>query len=168
MKPILILTFVALSASSLPAQDSVKAKDSASSPRAGFYRDPRRARVLGTLIPGAGLFYASEYFRGYMAFVGSLGGISLGGVIYKMDGCTFALFALFNECNPNPKWPYEVAGALLVASGVWTWFSSARDAPRAAELANASHNPKAPSLSPIIEPSPITRGQWNAGVAVRW
>ena len=165
MKPVLILAFATLLASSMPAQDSLQVRDSVSPPRVGFYRDPHRARILGTVIPGAGLFYAGEYLKGYMAYVGAVGGLSLGGLIYGMDGCTFVLF---NACNPNPRWPYKVFGVVLLASGAWTWFSSARDAPRAAERANQRHRSKAPTLSPIIQPSPIVGNQWNAGVAVRW
>ena len=165
MKPILILTFAALSASSLPAQDSVQVRDSASPPRVGFYRDPHRARVLGIVIPGAGLFYSGEYLRGYATFVATFGGLTLGPVIFTMDDCSFALFTI---CKPGAKWPYELVGAFLVAGAAWTWFSSARDAPHAAERANLRHRSKIPALSPIIEPSPIVPGQWNAGVAVRW
>jgi TM2 domain-containing membrane protein YozV len=166
MKSILTLTLFSLSAARLAAQDTRGViVDSASVSRVALYRDPHRARILGTIIPGAGLFYAGEYLKGYAAFVATGGGLTMGPLIFSMDGCTFALFS---ACKPGPKWPYEALGAYMVVGAVWTWVSTARDAPHAAERANLRHRAKTAALAPFIQPSSAVAGQWNTGVTVRW
>jgi TM2 domain-containing membrane protein YozV len=166
MKLILTLALFSLPAATLAAQDAVGViVDSASVSRVAPYRDPHRARILGTIIPGAGHFYAGEYLRGYLVFVTTGGGLAMGPLIFSMDGCTFALFS---ACDPGPKWPYEVLGACMVVGAVWTWVSTARDAPHAAERANLRHRAKTAALAPFIQPSPAVPGQWNTGVTVRW
>ena len=167
MRLVITLSLVSLSAATLAAQDtpSRPVVDSASVSSAPPYRDPHRARILGTIIPGAGQFYAGEYLRGYVTFVATGSALAMGPLIFSMDGCTLAFFS---ECNPNPKWPYKVVGAYLVGAAVWTWFSTARDAPHAAERANARHRAKSSTMAPLIEPSPTVPGQWNTGVTVRW
>ncbi len=164
MKVALTVTLFSLLAGPLAAQDTTHVKvDSASPLRIRVYRDPHRARILGTIIPGAGHFYAGEYLKGYLAFVATGGGLAMGPLIFSMDSCTFALFS---ACHAGPKWPYEALGAYMVVGAVWTWVSTARDAPRAAERANLRHRAKTPVLAPFIQPSPTVHGQSNAGVAV--
>ena len=167
MRRILTLLLVLLSAPTLAAQDitSRRTADSASASSIALYRDPHRARILGAIIPGAGQFYAGEYFRGYMTFVATGSSLVMGPLIFSMDGCTLAFL---RECNPNPKWPYKAVGAFLVGAGLWKWFSTARDAPHAAERANARHRAKTTTLAPLIEPSPTVPGQWNTGLTIRW
>jgi len=166
MKWILALALVPLSAPMLAAQDPPGASvDSAPVSRVALYRDPHRARILGTIIPGAGQFYAGEYLRGYMTLVATGGGLAMGPIIFSMDSCSFAFLS---DCKPGPKWPYEVAGASMVVASVWSWFSTARDAPHAAERANLRHGAETAALTPFIQPSPALPGQWNAGVKIRW
>jgi TM2 domain-containing membrane protein YozV len=167
MRLIMTLSFVLLSAPTLAAQDTTSRSvgDSASASSVAPYRDPHRARILGAIIPGAGQFYAGEYFRGYMAFVATGSSLVMGPLIFSMDGCTLVFL---RECDPNPKWPYKAVGSFLVGAAFWKWFSTARDAPHAAERANARHRAKTSTLTPLIEPSPTIPGQWNTGVTVRW
>ncbi len=166
MKFVLTLALVGLSASPLAAQDTAQVvADSASHSKPGLYRDPHRAQILGTVIPGAGQFYAGEYLRGYLALVATGGGLAMGPLVFQMDNCTFAFLS---ACNPRPNWPYKLVGAYMVVGAAWTWYSTARDAPHAAERANLRHGSRRAALAPIIEPSPTARGQWNAGVSVSW
>ncbi len=166
MRLILTLALFSLAPATLAAQDTSGVMvDSASVSRVAPYRDPHRARILGTIVPGAGLFYAGEYLRGYLTFVVTGGGLTMGPFIFSMDGCTFALFS---ECHPGPKWPYEVVGASIVVASVWTWFSTARDAPQSAERANLRHRAKTAALAPFFQPSPTVSGRWNTGVKVSW
>jgi TM2 domain-containing membrane protein YozV len=167
MRLIITLSLVSLSTATLSAQDTTSRPvvDSASAAIVAPYRDPHRARILGSIIPGAGQFYAGEYIRGYVTFVATGSALALGPLIFSMDGCTLAFL---RECNPNPKWPYKVVGAYLVGAALWTWFSTARDAPHAAERANARHRAETATFAPLIEPSPSVLGQWNTGVTVRW
>jgi hypothetical protein len=159
----------AVSVASLGAQDTTRIfRDSASVSTRMLYRDPHRAKVLGTILPGTGHIYAGEYLRGYGTWVVTITGIGIGPVVYYLDACSLAFLSL-SECrNPGPQWPHRLLGVLMVGSGVWTWISSARDAPHAAERANAKHQTKTLKLAPFIEPSSELGAQWHAGLAVRW
>lgn len=165
-----VITFLALSmlaASALAAQDTTRiAVDSMAVHQAPLYRNPHRARVLGSFIPGAGHIYAGEYLRGYLTWVVTIGGIGMGPVIFQMNRCTFALFN--PSCKPGPQWPYQLEGSILVVGGIWTWIASARDASHAAERANLRHSSRKPTLTPVVEPSRTGTGQWNAGVTISW
>jgi TM2 domain-containing membrane protein YozV len=166
MKLILTIALSSISAATLLAQDTTGViADSVSVSRVAPYRDPHRALILGIVIPGAGQFYAGEYLRGYLALVTTGGGLAMGPLVFSMDGCTFAFLS---DCHPGPKWPYEVLGAYMIAGAVWTWVSTARDAPHAAERANRRHRVRTGALAPFIQPSPVAPGRWNTGVAVRW
>jgi hypothetical protein len=55
----------------------------------------------------------------------------------------------------------------MIATGVWTWISEARDAPHAAERANAEHRAKSVVLTPFIESATRSK-EMNAGLAVSW
>ena len=156
------------SATSLEAQNTARVpQDSASSATPKFYRDPHRARVLGTILPGAGHFYAGEYLRGYATWVATIGGIGMGPVVYDLDRCTFA-FLNASKCDPGPKWPSHLLGAFMVGAGVWTWFSTARDAPHAAERANKRHQSRSLKMAPLVEPSAEPGPNLRAGIAIRW
>src|SRR5215208_6860703 len=83
MRVAVMVLLTAMSVASLEAQDTIRIlEDSASIPTQTLYRDPHRARVLGTLLPGAGHFYAGEYLRGYGTWVYTVVGITAGPVIY--------------------------------------------------------------------------------------
>lgn len=167
MKMILYIALASLAAGPAAAQDTVQiVVDSAAVHEAPLYRDPHRARMLGSFVPGAGHAYAGEYLRGYAAFVGTGGAIAMGPVIFQMDRCTLALFN--PTCKPGPRWPYKLAGSFMLGAGVWMWITSARDASHAAERANVRHSSRASTLTPLVEPSPTVAGQWNTGVKVSW
>jgi len=139
------------------------AKDSVAAVQAKPYRNPRLAAELG-LIPGWGHVYAGEYFRGYSAWLGTIGGVTMGPVIFESNSCTFLNFAIFSTCRPGRTWPYKLTGAAILGMGLWTWFSSARDAPHAAERANARHARKALRLSPVLGPAGTVDHDWRGPV----
>jgi TM2 domain-containing membrane protein YozV len=166
MRGTIIVLLAVLSVTSLEAQDSTQVlQDSASTVTPKSYRDPHLARVLGIILPGAGHFYAGEYLRGYSTWVVTVVGIGAGPLIYDMDSCSLALF---RECKPGAKWPYQLAGALMVGSGVWRWISTAIDAPHAAERANERHRSRSLKVSPLIKPSVEPDAEFGAGIAIRW
>jgi hypothetical protein len=168
MRGMIIVLLTVLSVTSLDAQDTTRVlQDSASTVTTRLYRDPHRAQVLGIILPGAGHFYAGEYLKGYSTWVVTLVGISMGPFIYNSDSCTLRLFD-FSECKPGAKWPYQLAGALMVGSGVWQWISTARDAPHAAERANERHQSRTLRVSPVIMPSAEPGPELGIGIAVRW
>ena len=163
---LVLLTLVSVTA--LDAQDTARLlQDSASKVTPRLYRDPHRAQALGIILPGAGHFYAGEYLKGYSTWVATIGGISLGPLIYNSDSCTLRLFD-FRECKPGARWPYQAVGALMVASGIWQWISTARDAPHAAERANERHQSRRLKLTPLIIPSAEQGPELATGVAIRW
>ena len=158
------ILFVTVFASSAAAQDSsATSVGSASEP---LYRDPHKARVIGAIIAGAGYVYAGEYLRGYATWVGTIGGLAFGPVIYNMDSCGIAILS---DCTPSKtRWPYRLAGILLVADGVWTWAHGAYDAGRAAERANERHRRKLMKVSPTVTVEPGAGKQLQAGVRLDW
>jgi hypothetical protein len=44
--------------------------------------------VLGALIPGAGHICAGEYFKGVSNYVGAIGTIGVGTIVYVLDNCS--------------------------------------------------------------------------------
>jgi hypothetical protein len=168
MKVTLAVTLFSLLAGPVAAQDTTHViVDSAALSKLPLYRDPHRAQILGTIIPGAGQFYSGEYLRGYAAFVATGDGLALGPLVFVMDRCTFAFLSL-SVCHPGPKWPYEALGSFMVGAAIWTWISTARDAPHAAERANLRHRARTKALTPFVQPSPTVRGRWNTGVTFGW
>ncbi len=138
--------------------------DSASASTVKPYRNPELAQKLG-FIPGWGHIYSGEYLRGYAAWVGTIGGVGLGPLIFMLDDCTFAILT---ECHPRSTWRYKVAGAAMTAMGLWTWFSTWRDAPHAAERANLRHDRNKIKIAPILGHSGESGGQWRGGLRVSW
>ncbi len=130
------------------------------------YRSPQKARVLGSLFPGAGHIYAGEYARGYLIYLSTVAGIGGGMMIYIMDDCTFSWLSA-ERCNPGPQWPHQVLGIAAIGAGLWGWIAGARDAPRAAERANECHRRKA-SVSPILQPVLMPEIGARAGFVLRW
>ncbi|HET9777306.1 MAG TPA: hypothetical protein VFP77_12105, partial [Gemmatimonadaceae bacterium] len=71
------ILFVAV-ATSIPAQTTQTPPDSAAQQIEKPYRDPQKAVVLGSILPGAGYVYAGEYLHAYGAWLGTIGGIGGG------------------------------------------------------------------------------------------
>ena len=158
MKALAALLIAAALASPLNAQDSTLA-----SPHP--YRSPRRALILGSIIPGAGHIYAGEYWHGIRNYEATVMTIGLGTMTFIVDRCTFS-FLSTTTCDPGPQWPHRAAGVALVGLGFWQWISSARDAPRAAERANEKHRRKNAKAKPIFEAPVGSDGNWRAGLAI--
>ena len=159
--------FIAVSlAFPLSAQDTGTGMMDPAMPSAGEqHRNPRRALVLGTLIPGAGHIYAGEYLRGFLIYEGTVAAIGMGVMVYILDNCTFA----FTEpCESGPEWPHRALGIAAVGVGIWNWISSARDAPRAAERANERRRRRSLTVTPIIDAFSGTSKASHVGVSVHW
>lgn len=141
--------------------------DSTASAAVGSYRNPHRALVLGTLIPGAGHIYAGEYVRGFFTYESTIGAIGAGTLTFLVDKCTFT-FLSTTTCKPGPEWPHQVLGITMVGMGIWEWISSARDAPRAAERANAQHDARSHAVTPFIAPFSGLANASELGVSLHW
>jgi hypothetical protein len=152
----------------LGAQDAGHgAVDSTTSSKESLYRNPHRALVFGSLVPGAGHIYAGEYVRGFLTYEATVGAIGLGTLVFIMDRCTFT-FLNAEPCKSGPAWPHQLAGITLVGVGIWSWISSARDAPRAAERANDRHRLRSRTVTPIIDPFSGPANASKVGVSVHW
>jgi hypothetical protein len=163
-----LLIVVAAWTSPSGAQDSTRTvPDSTPTPATSLYRDPHRALILGSLIPGAGHIYAGEYWRGFLNYEATVGAIGLGVMVFIVDKCTFT-FLSTTHCDPGPEWPHRLLGVVTVGSGIWEWISSARDAAHAAERANAKHRRKMAGAKPIVAGPGGSHGDWRAGVAIPW
>jgi hypothetical protein len=141
--------------------------DTTASSRERPYRNPHRALVLGSLIPGAGHIYAGEYVHGFLTYQATVGAIGFGTLVFIMDKCTFT-FLSATPCKSGPAWPHQLAGVGLVGLGIWMWVSSARDAPRAAERANDRHQLRSRTVTPLIEPFAGPANASKVGVSVHW
>ena len=141
--------------------------DSTTSSTERPYRNPHRALLLGSLIPGAGHIYSGEYVRGFLTYEATVGAIGMGTIIFILDRCTFT-FLNAEPCKSGPAWPHQVAGVAVVSMGIWMWVRSARDAPRAAERANDRHRLRTRTVAPIIEPFSGPANASKVGVSVHW
>jgi hypothetical protein len=160
------LFLLAGAVSSAFAQDSVvTGPDTVPAPAVKLYRNPKVAQALG-FVPGWGHIYSGEYLRGYAAWVATIGGVGLGPLVFQMNRCSLALFAL--DCKPGPTWPYKALGAYMTVMGLWTWYSTARDAPHAAERANARHARSQIKVAPTLDHSGASGGEWRGGLSVSW
>jgi hypothetical protein len=165
MKTLMVLLLVPIAASALAAQDTTRVvSDSVSPVGAKLYRDPHRARMLGTFIPGAGHVYAGEYWRGFADGVGAIAAIGLGAVVYNRHQESFCIIS---PCPRASQAPHRWAGAVAIGTGVWTWISDARDAPHAAERANAKQRVKSVAITPFVE-SASRSNAVDAGLTVSW
>ena len=168
MKALAGLMLASALVSPLKAQDTARvAADSTDSLAASLYRNPKRALILGSIIPGAGHIYAGEYgegFRNYEATVTAIGG---GVLAFNWDACMFSFLSM-TPCNPGPKWPHQALGVGLVGLGIWKWISSARDAPHAAERANAKHHRHKATATPVIGPPIDARSGWRVGTEIHF
>jgi hypothetical protein len=150
-------------AGQLTAQDSTSASPVRSSATESTFRDPTTAAVLGTMFPGAGHVYSTEYVRGIQIYLGTDASIGGGVLVYVLDKCGFASFD--TTCNPGPQWPHRTVGVLMIGAGIAIWAYGAIDAPRAARRANEMHRRKA-QIRPHLEPG-LSNGI-DLGVAVSW
>jgi hypothetical protein len=171
MKAFTGILIAAVWISPLQAQDTTTATkatadDSAATPETRPYRSPRKALILGSLIPGAGHIYAGEYWHGIVNYETTVMTIGMGAMTFIVDKCTFDLFN--PDCHPGPQWPHQVLGVAVVGLGFRQWILSARDASRAAERANERHRRSMARAKPIIGPAPGSHGGWNAGIEIPW
>jgi len=168
MKVFAGILLVSAWAAPLEAQDTTTfAADSTIQQPAPLYRSPKRALILGSLIPGAGHIYSGEYLRGVLNYEATVGAIGGGVLVFIWDKCMFS-FLSTTPCKSGAQWPHQVLGAGLVGLGAWTWVSTARDAPRAAERANARHRRKAQRPEPIIAPPVDAHSGWRVGAQIHF
>jgi hypothetical protein len=168
MRALAGLLLVSIWTSPLKAQDTTRVTaDSAAQPVEQPYRNPKRALILGSVIPGAGHIYSGEYWQGFLRYEATLGGIGGGALMFLVNRCSFS-FLSAKRCDPGPQWPHQVFGAALVVGGIWEWISSARDAPHAAERANERHRRKTRRSMPIIEPPTDSRIGWRVGAEIHY
>jgi hypothetical protein len=158
------LLLLALETTPLRAQDSLSV-DPAGTER--LHRDPGTAQVLGIVLPGWGHLYAGEYVRWYFTQVGVVAGLAVGAMSLESEGCALALFDA-SSCTRGRRRSHKIVGAAMLGMAAWTWISSARDAPRAAERANDRHARKRRRVSVVVEPVFAGAADVNAGIAVRW
>jgi len=152
----------------LSAQDTTRVTaDSTVRPVTPLFRNPKRALILGSVIPGAGHIYAGEYVHGFFIYEATVGGIGGGVMTFIFDRCMLS-FLSATHCDSGPQWPHQVLGVALVGAGIWEWISSARDAPHAAERANAKHRRKTFAATPIIEAPVDAYSGWRVGAAIHW
>ena len=131
------------------------------------YRDPHKAKILGSLFPGAGHIYAGEYLRGYEYYAATVGMTGSGVLVFMVDRCTFS-FLSTTSCDPGPQWLHRAMGIAMVGLGICSWVWGARDAPRAAERANARHEARKLKIKPLIEPAHDPNAEFHAGLNVSW
>ena len=149
----------------LMGQDSARATLPRTAAAESAFRDPTTARVLGTVVPGAGHVYATEYRRGAALYFGTVSTIGLGALSYVIDACTFTFTT---QCDPGPQWPHRTVGVIAIGAGVGMWIYSSIDAPRAARRANERHRRRKASIAPLVEPRRGARGGVNAGIGIQW
>jgi hypothetical protein len=167
MKTLAGLMLVSVLASPLSAQDTTRVTaDSTDRQVTTLYRNPKRALILGSVIPGAGHIYSGEYLRGFLAYETTVSAIGGGVMAYVWDRCMFSF--LGPPCKSGPRWPYQVLGVASVGMGIWEWISSARDAPHAAERANAKHVHHKSTATPIIQPPLDSHSGWRVGTEIRF
>lgn len=160
MRTIGSLGIILVCAGTLRAQDSTQAT---APTHAAEFRSPAVAAVLGTIVPGAGHIYSTEYLRGVGFYEGTVSTIGLGAMVYVIDKCTFAFDG---NCHPGPEWPHQTIGLLFAGAGVAMWVISAIDAPRAARRTNAKHSAVHTQLRPLIAPPPGDNHGVHLGVTI--
>ena len=168
MKALAGLMLVSVLASPLSAQDTTRVTaDSTSRMVTPLYRSPKRALILGSVIPGAGHIYAGEYVKGFFIYEAAVGGIGYGALTFMWDRCMLS-FLSTTPCKSGPQWPHQVLGVALVGAGIWEWISSARDAPHAAERANAKQLRRRSTVTPAIGLPVNSRSGWRIGAEIHY
>ena len=135
------------------------------------YRNPHKARVLATILPGAGYVYTGEYFRGYGTWVVTATSFIMTPFLYEYGSCGVDSI---DKCTRGAlRWESRAMGALSAGIGLFTWISSVRDAPLSAERANERHRRRELRANPTVEIG--TRGgpqqgepQLKAGLSIDW
>ena len=174
MKTLAVFLLASALVSPLKAQDTTRVSaNSTDTLAAPLYRSPKRALILGSVIPGAGHIYAGEYVHGFVAYEATVGGIGGGVLMFMLDRCALeAVRLLFSgrttTCKSGPQWPHQALGVALVGAGIWEWISSARDAAHAAERANAKHLRHRAMVTPVIEAHVGARSGWRVGTEIRF
>ena len=82
MKFFLYILLVSSLSTTLRAQDTT-VDVSRQTPKP--YRDPHKAKILGSLFPGAGHIYAGEYFRGYEYYLATVGMTGSGVLVFMIE-----------------------------------------------------------------------------------
>jgi hypothetical protein len=168
MKALTGLLLVSVWASPLTAQDTTGVtRDSAAQPADPPYRNPKRALILGSLIPGAGHIYAGEYLRGIANYEGTVSAFGLGAMTIIMAPCSFSLDKP-TRCGTRPHLVPLLLGVGVVGIGIWEWISSARDAAHAAERANARHLRHRSTATSIIEAPVDSHSGWRVGTEIHF
>ena len=130
------------------------------------YRDPHKARVLATILPGAGYVYTGEYFRGYGTWVVTASSFIITPFLFDYGACGLAST---DECTSRAaRWESAAMAALSAGIGLATWILSVRDAPLSAERANEHHRRRELKASPTLDIRPQDGGQVRAGLRVGW
>ena len=133
-------------------------------PKENLYRDPHKALILGSIFPGAGYFYAGQFLKGYGTAYVTAFGLAMGPLIYQLDSCGLN----FTCSSHKVSWGNRAAGIALIGASLWTWISSARDAPKAAERANERHRRRELKAHPLVEVNPQSAAQLRTGFSVGW
>jgi len=130
------------------------------------YRDPHKARVLATILPGAGYVYTGEYLRGYGTWVITASMFIYAPFLYEYGSCGSASI---DKCMHGfLRWESRAMGALAAGVGLWNWIESVRDAPLSAERANERRRRRELRVVPTVDLSPRDPKQLRAGVNVGW
>ena len=130
------------------------------------YRDPHQARVLATILPGAGYVYTGEYFRGYGTWVVTASSFIYAPFLYEYGSCGFASI---DKCMRGAlRWESRGMGALSAGIGLWTWISSVRDAPLSAERTNERHRRRELKAHPLVDVDPQFGTRLRAGMSLGW
>ena len=167
MRVVIAIGIALLLGSRLAAQNTgTGTSDSTSSRAEKPYRDPQRALVLGSIIPGAGHIYAGEYLKGFLTYEGTVTAIGMGTLVFIADECMFT-FLNATPCKSGPAWPHQALGVAVLGIGVWGWISSARDARHAAERANARHDARR-AITPFIAPFSGPESASQIGLSLQW
>jgi hypothetical protein len=135
-------------------------------PSARPYRDPHKARVIATILPGAGYVYTGEYFRGYATWVVTASSFIYAPYLYEYGSCGFASI---DKCMHGAlRWESRAMGVISAGTGLWTWIKSVRDAPLSAERTNERHRRRELKAYPTLDLNGQSGNRVGAGVSVRW
>lgn len=162
MHKALTIALIVVVSSPATAQDSTRVGTDSSS-HATLYRNPHTARLLATVVPGAGYAYTGEYLRGYATWVITFTSVTVGPLIFADDCYGF----LSPQCGKSGHSANMLTGGLLIALGVSTWVSSVKDAPKSAERANERHRREL-ETHPVLEVDPQSINRLKAGLSIGW
>ena len=162
MKNTFAIALLVICASVATAQDSPPGTNDALAAEQP-YRDPHRARVLATILPGAGYAYTGEYLRGYATWVVTATGFMIGPMLIG-ESCSLLSWT----CGRQERLANTLSGSLLILTSASAWISSIRDAPKSAERANERHRRRELIFHPRIGITSGAERPLHAGFAVDW